>query len=232
LFDRRHPVPRFARPRPMPRRSHAPSVAVRSDRPMLPGHESRMPAGFPSACDCYGAIRLHPRRRLARCLCISEQGGHHSRRGRLVVLQRQDILIAPLDNWPSSSALHGSNHDRAAAQIQQVEQLRNGGDFDRCVIHGSLAKRQTIFSSPGTEEMQRRFPVRTVVGPAMGCAINHNHVRVRWLDGLHLPASSAGTVPGRSARTTDQRHRVRGCHSATPETWRATLVCCGQILPQ
>jgi hypothetical protein len=63
----------------------------------------------------------------------------------------------------------------------------------------------------------------------MGCAINRNHVRVRWLDGLHLPASSAGTVPGRSARTTDQRHRVRGCHSATPERgeprWSAATKC-------
>ena len=75
----------------------------------------------------------------------------------LIVLHRQHVIAAAVDDLLGDGflATHRVNGHQGAMQVQQFQQLGNGGDFVGLAIHRQLAQEQVVLAGPGADDMQR-----------------------------------------------------------------------------
>ena len=75
----------------------------------------------------------------------------------LVGLHRQQVVGAAVDDLLGNLGLaaHGVNGDDAPAQLQQRQQLEDGGDFVGMGLGAGLAQHQVILGGLGAHQVQR-----------------------------------------------------------------------------
>lgn len=130
----------------------------------------------------------------------------------LIALERQHVVAALLDDLPGDLALgpHRIDRDGRAAQLQDLQHLRDGRDLVGMVRDRLLSQHEAVSLGPRTDHVQRRLAVGVVVGAAQGFAVDRDQGALALADGGGHPLAEAGLEGERVQSSNDPPERVIG----------------------
>ena len=94
----------------------------------------------------------------------------------LILLDGQDIVGLLLAHLRGDLLLttHGVDRDDRPGQLQDLQQLGDGGDLVALVVHRDLAQDQAVLGGPGADQVQRRQVAGRVEGAPQGLAVDRH----------------------------------------------------------
>ena len=112
----------------------------------------------------------------------------------LIGLHRQQVVGAAVDDLLGNLGLaaHGVNGDDAPAQLQQRQQLGDGGDFVGMGLGAGLAQHQVILGGPGAHQVQRGPALPPVMASPQGLAVDGHHLSLGQLGHRSRPVHETG----------------------------------------
>ena len=112
----------------------------------------------------------------------------------LVGLHRQQVVGAAVDDLLGNLGLaaHGVDGDDAPAQLQQRQQLGDGGDFVGMGLGAGLAQHQVILGGPGAHQVQRGPALPPVMASPQGLAVDGHHLSLGQLGHRSHPGHETG----------------------------------------
>ena len=87
---------------------------------------------------------------------------------------------------------HGVDGHQRPADVEQLQQPRDGRDFVRLGVHRHLAQGQVVVSRPGTDDVQRPQLLGGVAGVAQGLAVDGHVLQTQPLRQRLDPLLEAG----------------------------------------
>jgi hypothetical protein len=116
---------------------------------------------------------------------LAEEIGDVAMQRRLVVLERQQVIGAPVanDGGDLLLAADGIDGDNGAFQAEQREKLGNGGDLVVLGTDGELTQHQALARRPGRDHMDRPLAAAAVEGAPQRLAINRHDLSDVLLQG-------------------------------------------------
>lgn len=96
---------------------------------------------------------------------------------RLIVLDRQDIIPAPVHDLLRDVLLapHGVDGHHRTLHVDPVEEGRNGRDLVRFLLRRHLPQRQAVVAGPGADQMQGAQPLVLILRATQGLAVDGDH---------------------------------------------------------